>query len=169
MSVMASSMRAASVRSGSVALRCTLALAATLLLVGCGGGGGAAGGERSAQQGGNAGTASSNCTGKCADTPTRLSATDVQQIIAQAVAEARARNDQATIAVVDRVGNVLAVFRMSRTNPNDDFVTITSSADGSRAVAGGLCVLRTWLCAGTETQRPDARSAPPAAARFRGL
>ena len=116
----------------------SMVLIATLLLCACGGGGGAAGGERSAQQGGSGGTANSNCTGTCANTPTRLTTTDVQQIIAQAVAEARARNDQATIAVVDRVGNVLAVFRMARTNPNDDFVTITSSADGSPAVAGGL-------------------------------
>ncbi len=115
------------------------------LLAGCGGGGGGtASAEGGAQQGGGTvgqpggGTAAANCTGACADTPTRLTAAEVQQIIAQAVAEARARNEQATIAVVDRVGNVLAVFRMNRTNPNDDFVTITSTADGGAAVAGGL-------------------------------
>ena len=123
-----------------------LAVVAALgALTACGGGGGGtAGAEGGAQQGGGTvgtpggGTAAANCTGACADTPTRLTQADVQQIIAQAVAEARARNEQATIAVVDRVGNVLAVFRMNRTNPNDDFVTITSSADGSPAVAGGL-------------------------------
>jgi len=42
-----------------------------------------------------------------------LSAAEVQQIIAQGVAEARARNLPATLAVVDRVGNVLAVFSMT--------------------------------------------------------
>ena len=42
-----------------------------------------------------------------------LSVTDVQQIIAQAVAEAKARNRPAMIAVVDRVGNPLALFRMN--------------------------------------------------------
>ncbi len=42
-----------------------------------------------------------------------LSAADVQQIIAQAVGQARALNYPALIAVVDRVGNVLAVFRMN--------------------------------------------------------
>jgi uncharacterized protein GlcG (DUF336 family) len=41
-----------------------------------------------------------------------LSILDVQQIIAQAVAEARARSAPAVIAVTDRVGNVLAVYSM---------------------------------------------------------
>lgn len=45
-----------------------------------------------------------------------LSIADVQQVIAQAVSEARARNFPATIAVVDRVGNVLAVFVMNGAN-----------------------------------------------------
>lgn len=47
-----------------------------------------------------------------------LSTADVQQVIAQAVAEASARNLPSTIAVVDRVGNVLAAFRMN--GANDD-------------------------------------------------
>ncbi|NIS32253.1 MAG: heme-binding protein, partial [Actinobacteria bacterium] len=42
-----------------------------------------------------------------------MSVAEVQQIVAQAVAEATARGVAATIAVVDRVGNVLAVFRMT--------------------------------------------------------
>ncbi len=42
-----------------------------------------------------------------------LSAADVQQVLAQAVGEARARNLPSTIAVTDRVGNVLAVFAMT--------------------------------------------------------
>ncbi|MCX7282947.1 MAG: heme-binding protein [Novosphingobium sp.] len=42
-----------------------------------------------------------------------LSASEVQQIIAQAVGEAQARGKPAIISVVDRVGNVLAVFRMN--------------------------------------------------------
>ena len=41
-----------------------------------------------------------------------LSILDVQQIIAQSVAEARARSAPAVIAVTDRVGNVLAVYSM---------------------------------------------------------
>ncbi len=42
-----------------------------------------------------------------------LTVADVQRIIAQAAGEARARGARATIAVVDRVGNVLAVYRMT--------------------------------------------------------
>ena len=42
-----------------------------------------------------------------------LTVADVQKVIAQAVGEAKARNAKATIAVVDRVGNVLAVYRMT--------------------------------------------------------
>jgi len=42
-----------------------------------------------------------------------LTVAEVQQIIAQAVGEAQARSLAATIAVVDRVGNVLAVFQMT--------------------------------------------------------
>ncbi|MBM3505293.1 MAG: heme-binding protein [Alphaproteobacteria bacterium] len=42
-----------------------------------------------------------------------LTAAEVGQVIAQAVAEANARSRPATIAVVDRVGNVLGVFRMN--------------------------------------------------------
>jgi uncharacterized protein GlcG (DUF336 family) len=42
-----------------------------------------------------------------------LTTAEVGQIISQAVAEARARNVAATVAVVDRVGNVLGVFEMT--------------------------------------------------------
>lgn len=42
-----------------------------------------------------------------------LTVAEVQQIVAQAVNEAQARNLPSVIAVVDRVGNVLAVFRMN--------------------------------------------------------
>src|SRR5262245_36320056 len=45
--------------------------------------------------------------------PVSLAASEVGQIISQAVQEARARNKPATIAVTDRVGNVLGVFRMN--------------------------------------------------------
>jgi uncharacterized protein GlcG (DUF336 family) len=45
-----------------------------------------------------------------------LSAADVQRIIAQGVAEAQARGRPGSFAVVDRVGNVLAVFVMTGAN-----------------------------------------------------
>jgi uncharacterized protein GlcG (DUF336 family) len=53
-----------------------------------------------------------DCSGTCFTTPTALTVGDVETVIAQAVAEAQARHVNATIAVVDRVGNVLAVYRM---------------------------------------------------------
>jgi uncharacterized protein GlcG (DUF336 family) len=46
-----------------------------------------------------------------------LSAADVQSVIARGAAEAQARGTPATLAVVDRVGNVLAVFVMNGANP----------------------------------------------------
>ena len=115
-----------------------------LTIAACGGGGAGAGleAERQAQQGGGAVdtpqtdvTAGSNCTGNCADTPTFLTSGEVEQIIAQVVAEAEARGVSGTVAVVDRVGNVLGVFAMDGA---DTFVTVTSTADGSPTVVGGL-------------------------------
>jgi uncharacterized protein GlcG (DUF336 family) len=64
-----------------------------------------------------------------------LSAVDVETIIAQAVAEAEARDIGATIAVVDRVGNVLGVFQSSNA---DAFVTVTSTSKLGAPVTGGL-------------------------------
>ena len=78
------------------------------------------------------------CTGICPPPSTAgdfLTVTDVQTIIAQAVAEAIARNERATIAVTDRVGNVLGVFRM--TGARSTF-RITSAKDASRQIIGGL-------------------------------
>lgn len=76
-------------------------------------------------------TANSSCSGSCASASTFLSVTDVETIIAQAVAEAQARGQLATVAVVDRVGNVLAVFRMTGA---DSTITISSGT----SAAGGL-------------------------------
>jgi uncharacterized protein GlcG (DUF336 family) len=45
--------------------------------------------------------------------PEALAVAEVQRVIAQAAAEAQARGRPAVIAVVDRVGNVLGVFRMA--------------------------------------------------------
>lgn len=74
------------------------------------------------------------CTGACGGS-TSLTVADVQQVIAQAVAEAQARSVNATIAVVDRVGNVLAVYRMGAAASRS--VTITTSPSGA-TVSGGL-------------------------------
>lgn len=77
------------------------------------------------------GAAAVSCDGSCADASSFLTVADVQQVIAQAVAEATALGESATIAVVDRVGNVLAVFRM---NAAATQVTI----DSGRNITGGL-------------------------------
>jgi uncharacterized protein GlcG (DUF336 family) len=49
--------------------------------------------------------------------PLSLSSAEVERILAQGVAEAQAQSLPATFAVVDRVGNVLAVFAMTGANP----------------------------------------------------
>jgi uncharacterized protein GlcG (DUF336 family) len=65
------------------------------------------------------------------DRVSALAVADVQQIIAQAVQEANARSARATIAVIDRVGNVLGVFQMNGAAP-------TFAIDGKRGGVGGL-------------------------------
>jgi uncharacterized protein GlcG (DUF336 family) len=91
------------------------------LLAACGGG-----------AGGEGGTTPGGCAGGCAPAaPQALTVAEVQQVISQAVQEAQVRGALATIAVVDRVGNVLAVFRMTGASAT---VTISSG----RGVTGGL-------------------------------
>ena len=86
-----------------------LTASAALILSSCGGGGG-----------GGSGTPTPSPT----PTPTpaslyaapaqeSLTVADVETVVAHAVAEAQRRNLPAVIAVTDRVGNVLAVFRMT--------------------------------------------------------
>lgn len=94
----------------------SLLAGAALVLASCGGGGGGSG---------NSGqTPSPNPTATPTPTPSSgspfvppaqesLSTAEVGQVIAQAVAEAQARGLPSVIAVTDRVGNVLAVFRMN--------------------------------------------------------
>lgn len=65
----------------------------------------------------------------------RLTVADVEQVIAQAVAQARALNAVASIAVVDRVGNVLGVYQMSGNAPD---VLVSTTAPGQLAIDGGL-------------------------------
>lgn len=107
-------------------VRKAVLLLALSMLSSCGGG------SREAVNGVDANTPPQGCSGHCADTPTALAVSDVEAVIARAVAEAQARSADATIAVVDRVGNVLAVFRM-----NGAATAITVRSPGS-AVSGGL-------------------------------
>ena len=116
---------------------------AALLLASCGGGGG-----------GGSSTPTPSPTPAPTPTPSgvftppaqeSLTTADVQRVIAQAVAEAKARNLPADIAVVDRVGNVLAVFVMNGANqrllvprPADNSMFDLQGVDVPGAVAGAI-------------------------------
>ncbi len=76
----------------------------TALLSACGGGSGS---------GVDGGSTASDCNFTVASTPQNLTATEVERIVAQAEQAATALNAPATIAVSDRVGNILAVYRMA--------------------------------------------------------
>jgi uncharacterized protein GlcG (DUF336 family) len=107
-------------------LRFSAVWACTLVLWACGGGG---------SSGDPVGTDTTpGCGGNCATPASALTVADVQLIIAQAVAEATARDVRATIAVVDRVGNVLAVFRMG----DPAVQTVLISTTTSVVIDGGL-------------------------------
>jgi uncharacterized protein GlcG (DUF336 family) len=117
--------------SGMAAHRTTAALAAvSLLLASCGGGN----------------SPSPAATPTPSPTPTSvyaapaqeaLTVAEVQRIMAQAVAEAQASNRPAVIAVVDRVGNVLGIFRMNGAPQN---LTIAAAPNGDRIDLQGLVV-----------------------------
>lgn len=106
--------------------------AAALALASCGGGGG------------GGGTTTPPPTTPPPSAPTyalpaaqALSVADVQQVIAQAVAEARARNLPAVIAVTDRVGNVLAVYSMTGARGT---ATLRAAPNGQNMDAQGVVV-----------------------------
>ena len=95
-----------------------------LALVGCGGDDGGDGGPTVAALG---------CDGGCAAaTPTALTVAEVNRILSQAEQEALARGALATIAVVDRSGNVLAVYRMGAAT------NVTISSGRGLALGNGL-------------------------------
>ena len=89
-------------------MRASLLLAALLALAACSGGGSP----------GTAGTA------PCTDCMAAfLGEADVRRVLAQAAAEAQARGSGAHIAVVDRVGNVLGVYRIGAAPATVDIVS----------------------------------------------
>ena len=75
-------------------MRHVLVVLSLLLTISCGGGGSSNGG----------------CDGGCTTAASFLSAAEVEAIVARAAVEAGAHSVAATIAVVDRVGNVFAVY-----------------------------------------------------------
>lgn len=98
-------------------------------------GGGSSGGDSVAAEQGAVGNPAPTGTPTTCGVNCFLSPADVETILAQAVTEAEARNIGATIAVVDRVGNVLGVFQSTGA---DSFVTVTSTAELGSPVVGGL-------------------------------
>jgi uncharacterized protein GlcG (DUF336 family) len=102
------------------------------VLAACGGGGGAS----------STGTAPpatpAGCDGSCAGPTSFLTVADIQQVIAQAVAEAKAQNATGTVAVVDRVGNVLAVYRMDTALGEEVLIASALDANGNAVIDAGL-------------------------------
>lgn len=109
----------------SLALVCLLAVSVAGVLFGC----------DSAPDTPDTGTA--NTPNATFQTSTPLTVDDVRTIIAQAVTQAVTRNVRATIAVLDRGGNVLGVFQM--TNARTDTV-IGSSLSPNKAGLEGVAV-----------------------------
>ncbi|MEX0342751.1 MAG: heme-binding protein [Erythrobacter sp.] len=97
-----------------------LAGALALALVSCGGGGSSGGGSGGGGSTSGGGTPPPATGGRLFADPAQrsLSVGDVQQVIAQAVGESQRRGLPATIAVVDRAGNVLGVFAMTGSPAN---------------------------------------------------
>ena len=106
-----------------------IAVGLSIALAGCGGGGSSGSTTGTAPAPSSGGNVS--CTGSCVTAESKLSVSDIQAIIGQAVSEAQGQGVNATIAVTDRVGNVLGVFRMTGARTQ---VTISSG----RGVVGGL-------------------------------
>ena len=112
--------------------------ASALVLASCGGGGsGASGGGGTG--GGPTPTPTPPVAGSFYSIPPAesLSTTEVGRVIAQAAAQASAQGVPATIAVVDRVGNVLAVFRMPGARTK---VAIPAAPNGNNSDIQGIDV-----------------------------
>jgi len=109
--------------------RAMLGAALTALVSACGGGSGASGTGTDPTGG---------CSGSCQNAGVSLTVADVERVIAQAVFEAQARSTPMTIAVVDRVGNVLAVYRLG--SPTGRTITIATrlDANGNAVITAGL-------------------------------
>lgn len=104
-------------------------LVAAILVTGC-----SSDGSSQSDKGVSPGPA--NCIGFCANGTTFLSTSDVEAVIAQAVAEAKARGATSyTIAVTDRVGNVLAVFKQGQQRV---LIASATDANGNATIRSGL-------------------------------
>ena len=116
-----------------------LAYAPLLALAACGGGSSAPAGGGTSGTPGPTPTPTPPPAGQFFNFPAAesLSVGDVQTVIARAAAQANAQGVPATIAVVDRVGNVLAVFRMPGART---LVKIPDAPNGNNADIQGIDV-----------------------------
>lgn len=127
-----------------------LLAAASLSLLSCGGGGGGSGTAP------NQGTPTPPpppppvvCEGGCATADSFLRSAEVEIVVQQAVAEAKALGVAATIAVVDRVGNVLAVYRTADLDTSKSLLISTNSS-GPSDIDGGLENIELPLAVGAD-------------------
>ena len=111
-------------------------LVLSLVLTACGGGGTAE------SPPGAVDPPPAGCDGSCATAASFLPVADVEGALARAIAEAQARGALATIAVTDRVGNVLAVFRMTGAA-----TTVTVQSNGASGGLEGVSVVPDTMAA----------------------
>jgi len=105
---------------GGVKKSLTILLIHSILLAGC------AEGKRASTKGTDTTT---GCDGSCASSSSFLSVGDVGKVISQGVFEAQEQGVKATIAVTDRVGNVLGLYKMTDSNPDGVIVTSRNNID----------------------------------------
>lgn len=87
--------------------------------------------------GGSSSSTVTTCDGSCVSN-NQLTIDDVKQVLAQAISEANARGADATIAVSDRVGNILAVYRMNKTAEHKVLIATTLDTNGNAVIDSGL-------------------------------
>ena len=98
-----------------------LLIATTLFISGCSGEGNQAVSSTGADP-------TIGCDGSCASAASLLTTADVEKVLVQGIREARSRGELATLAVVDRVGNVLAVYRMGAAANREVVISTTAAA-----------------------------------------
>ncbi|MEJ2407747.1 MAG: heme-binding protein [Novosphingobium sp.] len=145
--------------------RAVAVLTAVALLAGCGGEDSGSPTPSTGSGGGSGGTSGGSSGGSSGGTATgvyavpaqeSLSSADVGKIVAQAATQGQQSGHPATIAVVDRVGNVLAVFRMTGAGttakiddaPNGDNIDIQGLSVPSEAAAIAKAITGAYLSSG---------------------
>jgi len=114
--------------------RAIIAALATIALAACGGWGSSTPSSAVTPTPTGTATAAASYTAPAQEA---LTVGDVQKVLAQAAAQASADSSPATVAVVDRVGNVLAVMRMTGA---PTLAHIPEASDGSKQDVQGLDV-----------------------------